>query len=217
MNQDNPHPEDLRPTDAHGGIPGEDPYVPRDEFRAAGEFDLTPAGEDPIFEDDPLSPEDAAAQAGAVIDDEFAAVQAERDELEAKLMRTAADYQNYVRRSQLNIEAGKQETLMKVARALVGVLDNFDRAMELDPEKTSSAEIQRGAASIQSALIQALESFGLKKINVNPGDEFDPNLHEALMRQPAEDIESNHIAAQFMPGYTLKGQPVRPAQVSVAE
>ncbi|MEM9915943.1 MAG: nucleotide exchange factor GrpE [Planctomycetota bacterium] len=177
---------------------------------------MTPDGEEPTLED-ALDPEAAAAQAEAVIDDEFASLQKERDELEAKLMRTAADYQNFVRRSQLNLDATKQETLMKVAKSLVGVMDNFDRALELDPETTSAEDVQKGAATIQAALLQALESFGLKKITVEPGDEFDPNLHEALMRQPSNEIESNHVAAQFMPGYILNDQPVRPAQVSVAE
>ncbi len=196
--------------------PHDDAYIPDDEAQAIGEFDLTPEGEEPTL-DEAFDPEAAAAQAGAVMDEEFAALQKERDELEAKLMRTAADYQNFVRRSQLNLDATKQETLMKVAKSLVGVMDNFDRALELDPETTSAADMQKGAASIQSALIQALEGFGLKKITVEPGDEFDPNLHEALMRQPSEDIASNHVAAQFMPGYVLNNQPVRPAQVSVAE
>ncbi|MEO0514433.1 MAG: nucleotide exchange factor GrpE [Planctomycetota bacterium] len=196
--------------------PNDDAYIPDDEAQVIGEFDLTPEGEEPTLEE-AIDPETAAAQAGAVIDEEFVALQKERDELEAKLMRTAADYQNFVRRSQMNLDATKQETLMKVAKSLVGVMDNYDRALELDPETTTSADMQKGAASIQSALIQALEGFGLKKITVEPGDEFDPNLHEALMRQPSEEIESNHVAAQFMPGYVLNDQPVRPAQVSVAE
>lgn len=196
--------------------PQEDPYAPADEDDAVSEFDLTPQGQEPTLDETP-DPEAAVSPAGEVTQEEFAALQAERDELEAKLMRTAADYQNYVRRSQLNIDATKQETLMKVAKALVGVLDNFDRALEHDPETTSAADMHKGSQSIQSALIQALEGFGLKRITVAPGDEFDPNIHEALMRQPSEEIESNHVAMQFMPGYILNNQPVRPAQVSVAE
>ena len=191
--------------------PQDDLPVSDEEAEAVGAFDLTPDGEEPTLED-ALAPEarDAA-------DEAFAALQRERDELEAKLMRTAADYQNFVRRSQANLEAEKQEALMKVAKALVGVLDNFDRALELDPETTGPADMQQGVVSIQASLLQALEGFGMKKITVEPGDEFDPNLHEALMRQPSDEIESNHIAAQFMPGYILKDHPVRPAQVSVAE
>ncbi|MEM8736860.1 MAG: nucleotide exchange factor GrpE [Planctomycetota bacterium] len=191
--------------------PQDDGYLP-DDPEAISEFDLTPDGEEPK-----LDAQAAADDAGAVLDEGFATLQAERDELEAKLMRTAADYQNYVRRSQQNLDATKQETLMKVAKSLVGVLDNFDRALELDPEVTSPADVHKGVESIRASLLQALEGFGLQKITVEPGDEFDPNLHEALMRQPVEGIASNHVAAQFMPGYVLKNQPVRPAQVSVAE
>ncbi|MEM1108360.1 MAG: nucleotide exchange factor GrpE [Planctomycetota bacterium] len=203
----------------------EEQTLPETEAETVDEFDLTPDGEEPTFEealeteegseafeDDPPTAEEFAA-----VRQRAAAAEAARDEFEAKLMRTAADYQNFVRRSELNLQATKQETLMKVAKALVGVMDNFDRALELDPETTTAEDVQKGAASIQSALLQALEGFGLQKISVEPGDEFDPNLHEALMRQPSEEIESNHVAAQFLPGYVLNDQPVRPAQVSVAE
>jgi molecular chaperone GrpE len=196
----------------------EDAYRPDDE-RAVSEFDLTPEGQEPAAPEpgEALTPNEAAADAEAVIDDGFATLQRERDDLESKLMRTAADYQNFVRRTQVNIDAAKQETLMKVARALVGVLDNFDRALEVDVDQTSAADVQKGAESIRASLLQALEGFGVRKLTVEPGDEFDPNLHEALMRQPSDEVESNHVALQLMPGYVLKDQPVRPAQVSVAE
>jgi molecular chaperone GrpE len=207
--------------------PPEDAYRPEDDA-VISEFDLTPDGAEPTAppeapetpeapEADGVTAEDAADQAESVIDEQFQTLQAERDELEAKLMRTAADYQNFVRRSQTNLDATKQETLMKVAKAIVGVLDNFDRALEVDAQKTTAADVQQGVDSIRASLLQALEGFGLQKITVEPGDEFDPNLHEALMRQPTEGVESDHIAAQFMPGYVLNDQPVRPAQVSVAE
>ncbi|MEM9884196.1 MAG: nucleotide exchange factor GrpE [Planctomycetota bacterium] len=182
--------------------PAED-YLPEDDA-AVSEFDLTPDGEEPTLE-------------GGEEDPALAALRAERDELQAKLLRTAADYQNYVRRSTQNLEATKQETLMRVAKALVGVLDNFDRALELDPETTSADDLRGGVASIHASLLQGLEGFGFRKLDVEPGDAFDPNLHEALMRQPAEGVEPGHIAARLMPGYVLNDQPVRPAQVSVAE
>ena len=195
---------------------------PEDAVPPTGEghtFNLTPDGEDPTPDPGPDAADlpDLSPQAVAELQQQLAQAESERDEHHAKLLRTAADYQNYIRRSQLNVEAEKQATLMKVAKALVGVLDNFDRAMELDPATSSAEDVQRGAATIQASLMQALESFGLKKITVEPGDEFDPNLHEALMRQPSDTIESNHIALQLLPGYLLKDQPVRPAQVSVAE
>ncbi len=183
--------------------------TPGNQADAPDLYDLTPEDAEPTLEGD--------AESGELVDERFAALQAERDELEAKLLRTAADYQNYVRRSQQNLDAARQETLMRVARELVPVLDNFDRALELKAEAVSSVDVQKGVESIRSSLLQALEGFGMKRLDVEVGHEFDPHVHEALMRQPSETVESNHIAMVLLPGYMLKEQPVRPAQVSVAE
>ena len=198
-----------------------DPTDPASEPEPVGEFDLTPDGEVPeapsAEEFEEIAYEAAPAADSEEDDQALKAVSAERDELKDKLMRTAADFQNYVRRANQNLDATKQETLMKVAKALVGVLDNFDRALEVDPETTSAADVQQGVEGVRASLLQALEGFGVQKLTVEPGTAFDPNLHEALMRQPAESVEPDHVAAQFMPGYVLNDQPVRPAQVSVAE
>jgi len=196
--------------------------------------DLTPEGDEPAFDPDTEFAEMEAGGAGPDLslveegDDESPALAAARSELnalrakheeaESKLLRTAADFQNFVRRSGLNIDEARQEAYMKVARSLVGVLDNFDRAMEnFDPATASAADVLAGVESTRAALVQALGSFGLAKIEVAPGDAFDPNLHEALMQQPSEDVESGCVSQQFLPGYTMNDQPVRAAQVSVAQ
>ncbi len=199
-------------------------------------MDLTPEGDEPTFDpetefdgvdegvgdglglgladadDQDESPELAAARG------ELAALKTKQEETESKLLRTAADFQNFVRRSGLNVDEAKQEAYMKVAKSLVGVLDNFDRAMEnFDPETASAADVLAGVESTRAALLQALGSFGLAKIEVAPGDAFDPNLHEALMQQPSEEVESGCVSQQFLPGYTLNELPVRAAQVGVAQ
>ena len=158
------------------------------------------------------SPELAAARG------ELAAIRSKHEEAESKLLRTAADFQNFVRRSAINIDEAKQEAYMKVAKSLVGVLDNFDRAMEnFDPETASAADVLAGVESTRTSLLQALGNFGMAKIEVAPGDVFDPNLHEALMQQPSEEFDSGCVSQQFLPGYTLNDLPVRAAQVGVAQ
>jgi molecular chaperone GrpE len=171
-------------------------------------FDLTPDGDEPTLEGE--GP-DLAVQ------DQFEALQQERDELEQKLLRTAADYQNFVKRSENNLASTRQQAIAGVVRSLVSVLDNLDRAADVDADKTSALDVLRGVDTIRTELLQAMENFGLRKLEVQPGDEFDPNIHEALMRQPTEDVESGQIAAQFQPGYLLNDIAIRPAQVSVAE
>ncbi|MEM1445881.1 MAG: nucleotide exchange factor GrpE [Planctomycetota bacterium] len=194
---------------------------PPDEF-----INLTPEGEEPTLEDPNASDEelldglDFGSATRGSDDDEPAgnpALQAERDELESKLLRTAADYQNYVRRATREIEATRQQRIVDVARAMTTVLDHFDRALQVEPDKTSAEEILQGVGSIRDELLKALGAFGLERVEVEPGEEFDPNRHEALMFQPTEGFESGQVVQTLMPGYFVKDTPVRPAQVSVAQ
>ena len=197
------------PNPTHPDTPDE-PRNPAADDDAA--YDLTPDGEEP-------TPDGSASGGGPSdgVQQRFDALQAERDELEQKLLRTAADYQNFIRRANQNVDSARQESLSSVAKSMVTVLDHFDRALQLDAETTSTADVLGGVRSIKDELLRALERFGLTRLDVEPGTEFDPNLHEALMRQPSDDVESGSVAAQFQPGYLLNDRPIRPAQVSVAE
>ena len=178
---------------------------------AAAEYDLTPDGAEPT----PGGVGSGGPADG--VQQRFDALQSERDELEQKLLRTAADYQNFIRRANQNVDAARHEGVAGVAKAMVTVLDHFDRALQLDPDTTSTADVLGGVKSIKDELLRAMERFGLTRVDVEPGTEFDPNLHEALMRQPSDEAEPGTVAAQFQPGYLLNDRPIRPAQVSVAE
>jgi len=161
--------------------------------------------------------EAAAGTEEAAAADPLSQAEKERDEVQDRLLRVTADYQNFVRRSRQNITDARDQQLIDVARSLITVLDHFDRALEIDPEAVTAASVLEGVQMVRDELLKALERFGVRRMNVGRGDEFDPNQHEALMRQPVEDLDSNHIAAQLQPGYTLGDKTVRPAQVTVAE
>lgn len=151
-----------------------------------------------------------------VVQQKLQALEAEKAELQSKLLRTMADYQNYARRSEQNIGAAREQQLLEIARRLVDVLDHFDRALAVDPEKSTPQSILDGLRIVDQELLKLLEGYGVKKVDAKPGDAFDPAVHEAMMRQPAEGIETNHVVAQFQSGYTLGSKVVRPAKVSVA-
>ncbi len=155
-----------------------------------------------------------AAQPGA--QDELSRLQVERDELESKFLRVSADYQNFARRAQQNVEAAGQQKLMDIARDLVSVLDHFDRALDVETTEDGAGVLQ-GVTMVHTELLAALNRFGIQRLDVEPGSEFDPNQHEALMRQPSDDIASNHVTMQMQPGYMLGDKVIRPAQVGVAE
>lgn len=149
--------------------------------------------------------------------DTLAMIEKERDELEDRLKRIAADYQNFVRRSEQNITSAREQQLLDIARGLVTVLDHFDRALEVDPEKTSTQDLLAGVSMVRDELLRALNRFGVERVDVEKGEPFDPNRHEALMRQAVDDVETDHVTAQYQPGYKLKDKTIRPAQVGVAE
>ena len=150
-------------------------------------------------------------------------LQSQRDELEARLTRSFADYQNFARRSQQNVVEAKEQQLLELAKALVTVLDHFDKALEVDPDATSTTTtttikgVIEGVQIVRDELVRTLERFGIQRLDVEPGEEFNPRQHEALMRQAVEGMEPNHVAAQFQPGYVLGEKTVRPAKVSVTE
>jgi len=143
-------------------------------------------------------------------------MQAERDELESKLLRVSADYQNFARRAQQNVESAVEQKLMDMARSLATVMDHFDRALE-GQTKDEAQGVLQGVFMVYDELLSTLKRFGIERLDVEPGTEFDPNRHEALMRQPSEEIESNHVTMQMQPGYVLGEKVIRPAQVGVAE
>lgn len=171
-------------------------------------------GEPPEAED--AQTDDAQAEQPDEPDQLLTRVQQERDELEQRLLRTAADYQNYVRRAQQNVAAAEQQALLEVSRALVTVLDHFDRALDVDESKATVKDVLAGLKIVHDELIAALAKFGIERVDAKPGEPFDPNKHEAMLRTEAEGIDPDHVAQQFQPGYAIKDKTIRPAQVSVA-
>lgn len=186
-----------------------------DEQAEPQEWELNEAEEALEFPDVAEAGEDAGGEAKEA--DPLAEAIAERDELSDKLKRMMADYQNFGRRAEQNVVAAKQQKLIEVAKQLIPVLDHFDNALSMDPEKTSAADLLKGVTIVRDELMRTLTGFGVQRLDVETGEAFDPNRHEALMRQPDTDIEPDHVTAQLQPGYVLDEVTIRPAKVSIAE
>lgn len=169
-----------------------------------------PTDETPEVQDDaiPFEPEQEVG--------ELSELQRKHDELEERLLRVSADYQNYVRRAGQNAEQQARQKVISVAKALAPAIDHFDRALDVDPEKTSAEDLLQGVTSIRDELLKALSGVGIERIHAEPGDEFDPNRHEALMRQPHDDFDEGQVVQQLQPGYAVGEAVIRAAQVVVA-
>lgn len=136
---------------------------------------------------------------------------------ESRVLRANADYQNMARRSIQSVHSARDEQTMSMGRELLTVMDQFDHALEIDPQKTDSAALLEGVKIVRDTLMRTFESFGIKRLEVETGTEFNPMIHEALMRQEVEGIASNHVTMQLQPGYLLKEKTLRPAKVAVAQ
>ena len=175
---------------------------------------------------DPQSPEQERAQAELEADadanadeqtDPLAALEQQHAALNDKYLRLAADYQNFQRRSQQNVTQAREQQAMSMARDLLTVLDHFDNALAIDPEKSAASDLIKGVTIVRDELLRTLASHGIERIEAEPGEEFDPNRHEALMHQASEEHEPGSVAQQLQPGYVMQGKTLRPVKVAVVE
>jgi molecular chaperone GrpE len=152
------------------------------------------------------------------LENEIQQLKGERDDAKNRLLLTIADYQNHVRRTRNEVSDARQHELFETAKKLVDVLDQFDRALEVDPNKVSGENLLKGLSMVRAQFLQVFERMGVKRIEAKPGDAFDPKLHEALLKQPAPaGVAVDAVAAQLQPGYIMADRTVRPVKVSVAQ
>ncbi len=205
-NQDNRDHMEDRPTENQPG----NPHEGTGGIGADGAYDI----DEPAPGDETLAFESGKDGKGL---SELDALRRDHEELQQRLLRVSADYQNFVRRSNMNIQSAREEATSKIVKALVPVLDNIDAAMAVDADKATLENLMAGVQIVGDEFSKTLASFGVTKLTAEAGDEFDPNQHEALMRQPAEDIETNHVVAMLQAGYALGDKTLRPVKVTVAE
>ncbi|PWC05527.1 nucleotide exchange factor GrpE [Agromyces badenianii] len=165
------------------------------------------------------APEAADAAASVAGDEELtvddilnaanAEVQEPSDEHLADLKRVTAEYANYRKRTEANREAERERAVGAAVAALLPVLDDLDRA-----EKHGDLESDAPFATIAAKLRGAVEKLGLTPFG-EVGEAFDPQRHEAIFQQPADDVETDTVADVVETGYTLGGTLLRAAKVVV--
>jgi len=138
-----------------------------------------------------------------------------RDELSDKLLRMAADHQNFQRRASGNEREARTSATQGVVQSLIPLLDTFEMALMQDPEKVSSQMVIDGVKMIRDEFMRMLSGYGVSPINPSVGDEFNPAEHAAMMQQPADGIEPGHISMNMGIGFKLGERVVRPAKVAV--
>ncbi len=137
---------------------------------------------------------------------------AEKADLEDRLLRARAEFDNARRRSERERSEYLQFAAMDLVRDILPVLDDFERALKVE---TADASYAKGVELIHQRLSECLRKIGLEPIE-SAGRKFDPNLHQAVDRVETQDVEDQTILSEYQRGYNFKGRLLRPAMVKVA-
>lgn len=134
----------------------------------------------------------------------------QKDEWKDRCLRTAAEFENYKRRSEKERVLWITNTQASILTDVIGLVDDFERAFA---NKDETCSLQ-GFELIYKSLQKILEKYGVQEIK--EVTEFDPNLHEAIMQVESPDHQASQIVQVLQKGYRFKDQVLRPAKVSVA-
>lgn len=138
-----------------------------------------------------------------------------RDEYLNLLQRTRAEFENYQKRARRDLDEERRYAQLPLARELLPVLDNLQRALGAGRRAGEKDPLVQGVALVETQLLNALRRFGVTPIEAL-GRPFDPILHEAVAQEPRTDAAPGTVVGVLEAGYRLHERTLRPARVVVA-
>jgi molecular chaperone GrpE len=177
--------------------------------------DLTP---DRNSVDGPQTPAETAA---AELAERLNKSEAELADTKDKLLRALAETENQRRRGQRDADDARKYAASNFAKDMLDVADNLRRAIgSLDPASLQDERVKalvEGVAATERALLAALERHGIKRIDPEIGEKFDPHAHEAMFEVPNSGKPGGSIVQVVQAGYRMHDRLLRPAMVGVAK
>jgi molecular chaperone GrpE len=147
---------------------------------------------------------------------EIEGLKKQADELNNQYMRIAADFENFRRRTQREKEELETQIKCNTVKELLPVVDNFERARsQIKPQTDGEANIHKSYQGVYKDMVDRLKKVGVAPMRAE-GKEFDPNLHEAVMREPTSEHPEGTVIEELMRGYMLEDKVLRHAMVKVA-
>lgn len=160
--------------------------------------------------------EKKAAKKQAKYDKKTDAYKEKIEQLEDKVKRQLAEFENFRNRSEKEKQAMFETGAKSVIEKILPVVDNFERGLATVPEEKQEDPFVDGMNHVYKQLLTELENIGVKPIEA-VGKEFDPNLHNAVMQTESDEYESGTVAQELQKGYTYRDSVVRHSMVSVVE
>ena len=143
------------------------------------------------------------------------ALKARIDELEDRVKRQMAEFENFRKRTDKERAAMFETGAKSVIEKILPVVDNFERGLAAVPEEEKGSAFVEGMNKVYKQLLTELDNMGVKPIEA-VGQEFDPNFHNAVMHIEDENFGENIVAEEFQKGYTYHDTVVRHSMVKVA-
>jgi molecular chaperone GrpE len=153
----------------------------------------------------------------ATPEDRIAALQAERDEIKDRMLRIAADFENWKKRARKEQTDGESRVRESVLKDMLEVVDNLERATSSygDNGSVDGAAVLKGVNLVLRLFQNKLERYNVKPFEAK-GQAFDPHVHEAISQVPTADVAPGTVANELQKGYRIGDKLLRPAIVSVA-
>jgi len=160
--------------------------------------------------------EKRAAKKQAKADKQTDAMKEKIAELEDRVMRQMAEFENFRKRTEKEKQTMFETGAKSVIEKILPVVDNFERGFAtVEPEDEEDAFVG-GMRMVYKQMMTELENIGVKPIEA-VGKEFDPNFHNAVMQVASEEYESGIVAQEFIKGYTYRDSVVRHSMVGVVQ
>jgi molecular chaperone GrpE len=136
-------------------------------------------------------------------------------ELEDKYLRAHADFENTKKRLEKEKQMAIDYTNEKFAKEMLPIIDSLELALAHSGEESDTSKLREGVSLTLDTLVKAFERNGIKQIPTSGA--FDPEIHEAIMQAPSDEVEEGHIVATLQKGYIFRDRLIRPALVSVCK
>ena len=160
--------------------------------------------------------EKRAAKKQAKQDKKSDALKEQVDQLQDKVKRQLAEFENFRNRTEKEKSAMFETGAKSVIEKMLPIVDNFERGLATVPEDKKEDPFVDGMNRVYKQLLTELDNIGVKPIEA-VGQEFDPNLHNAVMQEASEEYESGVVVRELQKGYTYRDSVVRHSMVVVAE
>ena len=141
----------------------------------------------------------------------------ERDQFRTMALRYKADLENYKKRAASEMDETRERANAQLLLKLIGVSDDFNRALDYVPDDSSDAGWVEGLRLTQRGIENAMQTEGLSRIEAAIGQPFDVYEHEAVFFEPTNEVAEGTVVRVVRNGYRLKNRVLRAAQVSVAQ